>query len=143
MKHPRRMDHVDSTIDLRKRVVAMETGAHPFPVTPGGYGRNTLWGQLTPPPGVTADDPVTDGILWRLRSDVVFFKTVGAGWRVGATAVVVVSCGGPARPRAVYRFQATIDGAPVVLRVDPNGNAVIETGPATGLLKLERGWPIG
>jgi hypothetical protein len=138
-----RPDTVDSFRDLRRRVRAMETGAHPFPVTPGGYGRNTLWGQLTPPPGVTAPDPDLDGVLWRLRSDVVYFKTVGAGWTVGPTAVVVVSCGGPARPRAVYRFQATVDGEPVVLRVDPNGNARIETGPPTGALKLERGWPIG
>lgn len=139
----RRLDLVDSMRDLRSRVRAMETGAHPFPVLPGGYGRNTHWAQLTPPSGVTAPDPDFDGVLWRLRSDVVYFKTVGAGWSVGPTATTVVSVGGPARPRAVYRFQATVDGAPVVLRVDPNGNARFDDDGHTGLLKLERGWPIG
>lgn len=133
-------DIVSRSGRLHERVRALETGAHPTPVLPGGYGRNTRWLQLySPTPGVE---------LWaKARSDIVHFRTEGGG-------VAVVSVGDNRRPFSVLPRRLrpgaparvlcmTTTGAVSVVKVRTNGHLVVESHGGGGLILTGRGYALG
>lgn len=119
-------------IRLRERIRALETGAHPAKVRQGGYGRNRHWAQL----GLRN---VTGGgaIYWRVRSDHVYFRTVGTV-QVVDTNDFFATIGPAGRPSYIMCMIGA--DALSAVEVTPDGKFWVTMG---NVVKLSRGYSLG
>jgi hypothetical protein len=136
-------DFVDSHGNLRERVRALETGAHPPSVERGGFGRNTKWRKLSLASGLTGH------VEYMVRSDVVHVRTItpiaGVPEVAAGESVPIAFLGRIAWPSSIYRLPAWRETeVNIVVTVDAGGTIrLYEQMPGTGDIHLDFRYPIG
>ena len=141
MTVPRHPDFVDQSDRLTKRVRDLETGVTKPPNKVGGYGRNTNWFEVSLRTSMKASSDTR--VFYRVRSDYVFFKTVGTGILLPAASktLALFRVGDYARTAHTMRF--CDQAMSITLAVHPDGNVFYEWGALGPFTLSGVGFPVG